>query len=758
MSELLEKVNYDFECADGPEAVWSVLRLHLEEAINRPFDMTLDLVTEDLDVDTSELLGGAIELGVSRGETRRAFYGIISEVEFLDVFGSELVVRIRVVPAFALAMQSVNSRIYQEMSVVEVVSEVLDEVLGPYQRTFDTASISRGQVARDYCVQYRETDYDFVVRLLEEEGISFHFVHDENEGHEVLKFTDANDQFVDAANLDGTPMFPITKRPDAEPRESLQEFDWKLKLLSTESQRQDYTFDSPTEPIHSSLGGEPDARGRTRRVYRHMRRRYIDGDIDERNTDTIEAASMQRDSVRGKSCATGLSSGLLFEPERHAVADLEQKYVLLRVVHIGNAPEALRSTGGGAEGGTRYENHFLCVPESTPVRPAHNTRKPLVRGPQTGIVAGPSGEEIHTDEHGRIMVQFHWQEDPTYDDTSSCWIRVAQSWAGPGWGAQFIPRIGMEVVVNFLEGNPDRPLVTGCVYNGDNSYPFALPDSKTQTGWKTNSSPGGGGFNELRFEDASGNEEIFVHAQKDWNSTVLNCRTTSVGADDTLSVGGNRTKTVEGDQEETVNSNKTITIKKDHTETIEGAKTQTVHKDISVTCLANETVSIIKNSDKTITGDHTLTIAKTSKTTVTLKSDEVVGAAKSVKVGGLYSEQVGASRSITAVGAMSFTAGLTAKLQSAKAMTVKAQAKMTTEAGDDMLIKTAKKLIVEAADDLGMAGGKKMTIEAKDQMTLKCGKASITMKKNGDIVIKGKKITTKGSGDVIIKGSKVQVN
>lgn len=758
MSELLDKVNYDFDCADGPDTQWLVLRMHLEEALNRPFDMTLDLVTDDLEVDTSELLGGAIELGISRGDARRSFFGIISEVEFLDIFGSELVVRIRVVPAFALAMQSVNSRIYQEMSVAEVVTEVLDEVLGPYGRSFNPGSISRGQVARDYCVQYRETDYDFVVRLLEEEGISFHFVQDENEGHEVLTFTDANDQFLDAANLDGTPLFPITKRPDAEPRESLQEFDWKLKLLSTESQRQDYTFDTPTEPIHSALGGEADARGRTRRIYKHMRRRYIDGDIEERNTDCIEAASMQHDSIRGKSCATGLSAALLFEPERHAVADLEQKYVLLRVVHIGNAPEALRSTGGGAEGGTRYENHFLCVPESTPVRPTAATPKPLVRGPQTGIVAGPSGEEIHTDEHGRIMVQFHWQEDAAYDDTSSCWIRVAQSWAGPGWGAQFIPRIGMEVVVNFLEGNPDRPLVTGCVYNGDNAFPFALPDSKTQTGWKTNSSPGGGGFNELRFEDASGNEEIFVHAQKDWNTTVLNCRTTTIGADDTLSVGGNRTKTVEGDQEETVNSNKTITIKKDHTETIEGAKTQTVHKDISVTCLANETVSIVKNSDKTITGDHTLTIAKTSKTNVTLKSDEIVGLAKSVKVGGLYSEQVGASRSITAVGAMSFTAGLTAKLQSAKAMTVKAQGKMTTEADDDMAIKSAKKIMMEAGDDFGIAGGKKMTVEAKDQMTLKCGKASITLKKNGDIIIKGKKIQVKGSGDVIVKGSKVKLN
>ena len=760
--EAIEKVEYDFLCDDGPDAQWRVYRLQFWEGINRLFELNLDLVTSDVNADTTKLLGGSSELVIRRGaQLERSVFGIVAEVEYLGVFGDELMMRVRVVPAAALAKQNMHTRMFQDMPVLDIVKEVLEGVLGPYNRTHDPGTAARGTEPRDYCVQYGESDFDFVARLLEEEGISYHFVHDPDVGHEVMKFTYANDDFEDTANVDGSPIFPIiVDRAELIAVESLRALGWKTSLLPTAALRQDFDFKTPMEPLFATPSGGADDRGRERRLYHHMRRRYITDDVDARTKDHFEAASMEKDILRGQSNATAFKPGMRFELERHGVADLERPYVLTRVMHVGYCADARLSTATGnfPDDTPRYENRFECVPSETPVRPLQQTRKPRVYGPETGIVAGPSGEEIHTDEFGRIKVQFHWEEEPTHDDTSSCWIPVAQSWAGPSWGAQFIPRIGMEVVVSFLEGNPDRPLVTGCVYNGDNAPPFALPDSKTQSGWRTNSSLGGGGSNEFRFEDAAGSEEVYLHAQKDWNNKVENNRSTTIGANDTLSVGGNRDKTVTKDQTETVKGNKTIDITKDHKETINGTKTETVVKDITLTGQANQKFTLTGNLTEKVSGKADRTIEKTKKEFVLLKCDEIVGAMKSVKVGGLYSEQVGASRSITAVGAMTFTAGLSGKFQCAKDITIKAQKKMGIDAGAEMTILSKKKMSITCDDNQVIVCKKKATINANEQLTIAVGQAKIVMKKNGDITVEGKKINVKGSGDVIIKGSSVKLN
>ncbi len=746
----LMKIAYDFMCDEGPSGDFHVYRMRLMEEINGCYDLDLDLVTDELTADTDQFIGAAIQLDIARGDHIRTVYGIVMAVDYIGRSEDNLFVNIRVVPALHLLGQQTHSRIFQEMSVLEILDEVLGAELGQYSRTLDKGAESRGSTPRDYCVQYRESDLDFCVRLMEEEGISYHFVHSEDAGHEVLTLTYENEDYTEVANVDGTAVIPIiVQRPETADLESIRNLDFLQTLTTTSQWRRDYDFITPLELLEDQSEGA-DAKGYDRRVYRHTDRRYISDDVADRNKDHLEAAQVRGKVGRGSGNAVDFTAGKVFELERHIRDDLETQFLITRVVHTGECPEEVLGTSGGGGGDQpRYRNSFQCIPLEVPMRPRQITPKPRIYGPETGIVSGPSGEEIHVDEHGRIKVQFHWEEETTYDDTSSCWIRVRQQWSGPGWGFQFIPRIGQEVLVEFLGGDPDRPLVTGTVYNGDNSYPYTMPDNKTQSGIKTDS-VSGDGSNELRFEDMSGSEEVYIHCQKDFTIATENDKNQTTGHDETLTIGNDRTKEVGNDQKETVKNDKSITVKGNHTESIT--------KDMSLTVTGNRTSTIVKNNDETITGAHTQTIAKTAKKTVMLKSDEIVGAMKSVKVGGLYSEQVGASRSITAVGAMSFTAGLSAKFQSAKSATMKAQKDLILDGGKDTIVKAAKKMKVESGDNMVIVCKKKATINASDQLTVHVGKAKIILKKNGDITIDGKKISVKGSGPIKIKGSKVDIN
>ena len=746
--EPIESVRYLFSSDDGPSAEFDVHRMHLVEALDTPFELMLELVTSDVEAATDEFLGAACTVEITRGERTRFVYGICDRVDYLGASDEQLLVNIRVVPAFALMAHEVRSRIFQDMSVLDIVAAVLGDGLGVYGRTSDPGGSSRGTAVRDYCVQYRESDFDFVARLLEEEGISYHFVHDDAKGHEVLTFAYENADYPDIANVDGSslvPIVPVTN--DLHDVESLVGLDWRRLTTSTATKHMDFDWKAPSAPLFSEATGE-DERGRIRRVYRHDQRRFIEDDGVDRATEHRDAMAVAGKVARGSGNVITFLPGSVFELERHQRADLEGKYVITRVEHRGSCPEVLHSNRDRpVDNRQRYMNTFSCVPMAATLRPLRQRPKPRAYGPETATVVG--SEEIHVDEHGRIKVQFHWEEDAKRDETSSCWVRVRQNWAGSGWGFQFIPRQGMEVVVEFLGGNPDRPLVNGCVYNGDNAYPYGMPGEKTKSAIKSHS-VGGDGFNEIRFEDASGSEEFFVHAQKDMNTVVLNNQTLDVGVD--------RTITIHANLKDAITKNKTIEVGGDHTETIEG------NMKLSVT--KNQSVTVTQDVSETISGKRTTAISKTAKLNVTLASDEFVGLKKSVKVGGLYSEQVGASRSITAVGAMSFTAGLSGKLQCARNIMVKAQKELQLVGDTDVGMKSGKKMAINAGDDFGIKGDKKGSIELTDEVVLKCGDASLTMKKDGTIVLKGKDVTVQGSGkiavkadgDVKVSGSKVSAN
>ncbi|MCA9708159.1 MAG: type VI secretion system tip protein VgrG, partial [Myxococcales bacterium] len=733
----LINVTYEFLCEDGPEASFHVARMRLMEDVNGCYELDLDLVTDERTADTDLLLGASCQLDIMRGEHVRSVYGIIHAVDYIGHSEDHLLVSVRVVPALQLLGLQTHSRIFQDMSVLEILGEILDAELGQYGRALDKGSEARGTAPRDYCVQYRESDLDFCVRLMEEEGISYHFVHGE-EGPEVLTLTYENGDFTELLNVDGTAIVPIiVQRPETADVESIRSFDYLQTLTTTALRRRDYDFLTPLEPLEDEQAGA-DAKGYTRRIYRHTDRRFVADDVAARDLDHLQAAQARGKVGRGSSNVTGLVPGKVFELERHARDDLETKFLVTQVIHSGECPEELMSTADGSGGGPRYRNSFQCIPLDVPLRPKQLTPKPRVYGAETGIVGGPSGEEIHVDEHGRIKVQFHWEEEATYDDTSSCWVRVRQQWSGPGWGFQFIPRVGQEVVVEFLGGDPDRPMVVGTVYNGDNAYPYPMPDEKTRSGIKTDS-VSGDGSNELRFEDMSGSEEVYIHCQKDFTIATENDKNQTTGHDETLAIGNDRTKEVGHDQSETVKNDKSITVVGNHTESI--------GKNMTLSVGDNRSVSIGKNHAESIEGSSSQSVAKSKSVSVGGSSSESVDKSKSVMVKGAFDTSCDDAMSTGVKLSTTFTSG--------KDFSIGTDKVFNLDAKEDVNGKSGKKMNLMAGDDLNIKTDKKATITAADELTIKVGSAKIVLKKSGDILINGAKIDVKGSGAVTVKGSSV---
>jgi len=387
-----------------------------------------------------------------------------------------------------------------------------------------------------------------------------------------------------------------------------------------------------------------------------------------------------------------------------------KEYVLTSVSHSASQPWL-----GDTE--TVYKNTFTCIPYDVPFRPPLVTPRSVIHGSQTAIVVGPSGEEIYTDKFGRVKVQFHWDREGNKDENTTCWIRVGQIWAGQGWGAVFIPRIGHEVIVSFLEGDPDRPIVTGSVYDSMNMPPYPLPAEKTKSTIKSNSSKGGGGFNELRIEDKKGSEEVYLHGEKDWNILIKNDKGQNVGHDETLSVGNNRTKAVGADQ--------AVSIGNNHTETIGANKSINVgaNKDEMVTINTTETIGVAK--ELTIGGAYQVSVGAAMNETVGAIKAEEIGANKSVIVGANSSEQIGGNKSV--------------------------------QVGKNISEQIAGKHDEQVTKEYSLKA-KKISLTAEDEFTIKTGSAEIIMKKNGDITIKGKKINVTGSGNITMKGKKILQN
>ncbi|MBK6536122.1 MAG: type VI secretion system tip protein VgrG [Deltaproteobacteria bacterium] len=611
---VLPEVSLDFAGADGQP--WQVAFARIREALSEPYECSLILTLPTPGAEPDGLLGGAAVVEIRRGLRSRKVQGLVRRVEDLGTTATHRYVRVVVVPALWTLSQRVDSRIFQDLPVSAIVRKVLQSA-GVYQG--DGAAVIPGSLdalpPRIYCVQHHESDLDFVLRLLQEEGIPFYFRHD-GEGGETLVLAEDAARWDEVAPMEGG-AFGVTDAASHVKRgESVQWFDLCAAIEPTSRTVRDYDFTRPRAML-SLTASHPGAKG-ARPVYDHPSRlnmhQYSAGSHTHEAHDGARQARIRHEAEhlatrtgRGLGNVTGFAPGSVFEASGHHRSDGDGRFLLTRVEHLvqawGDLPEdvrasehlsgALREAGvsgrEGRESARRYVNHFECIPAAVPFRPARVTPRPLVHGSQTAKVVGPPGEEIHVDFHGRIKVQFHWDRQGREDEHSSCWMRAAQNWAGPSWGFVFTPRIGMEVVVTFLDGDPDRPLVTGCAYNGENHVPYGLPGEKSKSVIKTRSTPGGNGYNELRFEDLADQEEVYLRAQKDLNEWVLHDQSTKVDNNQSLVVGKHRTKTVKANEKNTIEKNRTTQVNANDSLEVKDNLDITVHGSRGMTTQVDET-------------------------------------------------------------------------------------------------------------------------------------------------------------------------
>jgi type VI secretion system VgrG family protein len=475
---------------------------------------------------------------------------VVARVERHGVVDDLPVFRLRLVPGLWLLSLRSTSRIFQERSVPEIVGEVLDG-LGIAQQW----QVERAYPKRTYCVQYRESDLDFAMRLLAEEGIFYFFADPDGEGAEAPETVVFADSTAAYHTIPGDPKLRVRQTGALERDEHVTGFSVAEEVHSDATLLRAFDL---ARPLFDLKGEARSASAPALRVYEHDGD-PLEGRIDGEGARTaLEQLGARSVAGLGASNCQRLVPGRSFELVEHASDELDRRYV---VVHVEHEVHQVAGRRLHATGDETYKNTFRCVPDEVAYRPARRRRE-LQQVAETATVVGPPGEEIHVDELGRVKVQFHWDLEGRRDEKASCWLRVAQPWAGTGWGHQFIPRIGMEVLVTFLGGDVDRPAVTGAVFNAANPPPYPLPAQKTRSGIRTRSTPGGGGANELRFEDAASKEQIYLHAQRDLDELIENDHTRTVRRDETISIGRGSKVDIGGDQELSVQGNEVVTIQK----------------------------------------------------------------------------------------------------------------------------------------------------------------------------------------------------
>ncbi|MBN3114986.1 type VI secretion system tip protein VgrG [Pectobacterium brasiliense] len=552
-----------------PASTFAVVDFQLSEALNQPFALSLNLASALPGIDFGAVLDQPCELLVwYEGELKRRVSGIISAFAQGDTGFRRTRYQAEVRPALWRLGLRTNARIFQAQKPEVIIGTLLEES-GITDYAF---ALRHDHAPREYCVQYRESDLAFVTRLAAEEGL--YFFHEFEEGKHRVVFAD------DAGALSkGPELFFNLATQGLSEGDYVRRFRYAEAVSTAEVALKDYSFKTPAYGLlHSKVSGE----------LAHQRESYQHFDYPGRfkqdpsgkaftgyRLDALRANAM---TGSGESNAAMLMPGSSFTLTEHPNPTLNAVWQLVAITHSGQQPQALEEESGGEP--TTYSNSFEVISAKSTWR-ADLPYKPMVDGPQIATVVGPAGEEIYCDEYGRIKLQFPWDRYGSSDDQSSCWVRVSQGWAGGQYGLIAIPRIGHEVIVSFLEGDPDQPIVTGRTFHATNPSPYPLPANKTRTSLRT-STHKGAGFNELRFEDQAGQEEVFIHAQKDMNTVVLNNRSTTVTADHTESVGGNQAVSVVKDQSTEIQGQQSIAVTKNRNTVVDDNDSLQVKNNIAI--------------------------------------------------------------------------------------------------------------------------------------------------------------------------------
>jgi len=731
-----------------------VLRsLQGDESLSRLFTFDLDLVSENPSINYEDIVGQAVTLKLTLADSSLRYWnGFVSRFVQAGRDSNLAVYRATMVPWLWFLDQTTDCRIFQNKAAPDIIKQIFQE----YGYRDFALRLYGDFVKRDYCVQYRESDFNFVSRLMEEEGIFYFFEHEDGKhtlvlGNDPAAHKECPNQA--SARYEGT-------------AGGWQDDDVVLQWLQEQELRPgvytatDYNFETPSMSLLSSVNGK----GKWE-IYDYPGEYTKRADGDKLVRVRLQEQQMPQSVARGTSDCRAFGDGYKFKLTDHYRDDLNQEYVLTALHHAARHDVGY-SSGSSEASDPVYENSFECVPATTPIRPPRRTPVPVVQGCHTAVVVGPSGEEIFTDKYGRVKVQFHWDREGKKNENSSCWVRVSYPWAGKGWGGIQIPRIGQEVIVDFIEGDPDRPIITGRTYNAGQMPPWDLPGKMMVSGYKSNSTKGGGGYNELSFDDTKGTELIQVHGQYDMDTKiehderrhVVNNRTKNVDVDEASTIGNNRTEKVGNNEQITIGVNRTESVGANEKISIGSNRTETVGANESITVALTRTRNVGINEMVNVGGAQEITIGGLQALTVGLTRAKTVGASESVNIGTTQTINVGAAQTVNVGADQSTTiaAGQTISVGADLAETIAKNHSEST--GENRTASIGKN------DELKV--GKVLAIEAGDEIAIKTGSASILMKKDGTITIEGKDITIKGSGkivedasgDMVLKGSKILQN
>ena len=537
--------------------------LHGEERLSSVFHFTLEMLSADANLDPTAVVGQpvTVSLGLSDGTTRY-LNGVVGRFVQAGSEGPWTTYYAEMYPWLWLLTMTADCRIFQNQTVPQILETVFTDLGFTAYRNALTATYA----AREYCVQYNESAFAFVSRLMEDEGIFYFFEHTDT-AHTLVLADDVS-AFAPCAGL---PQGQARLASAALGRDddAITACTLEHQVTSTQYSMDDFNFTTPATDLLVNAGQTSS----TRKLYEYPGGFGKTADGETRAGRRLQVHEFPGSLFCGESYCRAFSAGATFQLTNHARADANQTYALYRVVHSMTQQS--------------YANTFEAFLSTVPFRPARVTPRPVVAGMQTALVVGKSGEEIWTDQYGRVIVQFHWDQRGQRNENSSCWLRVAQGWAGKQWGSMFIPRIDQEVLVSFLEGDPDRPIITGVVYNAQQTVPYALPTEQTKSTIKSNSSKGGGGSNEIRFEDKKDAEELFIHAQKDMTTRVEHVLMEAVKSSrQAFVMAGDATLDEQVQEALTVEGSRKVTIKgadKAETHTNEGTFSHTVAKTFELT-------------------------------------------------------------------------------------------------------------------------------------------------------------------------------
>jgi len=724
------------------------------EGLSQPFLFEVEASSSRSDIQADDLLGQLVTVNlrrVGKEASPRHWNGRVVRMQYVNTDpAGESRYRLTLRPWFWQLTLSADCRIFQDKTVPQIVTEVF----GAYASADFDSTLSETYPRREYVVQYRETDFQFVSRLLEREGIYYFFRHEK--ARHTLVLADSASAYEDLAPCGAVPYAAKDRSAEA-PSEVVRRWSTDAQVESGAYAHTDYNFTRALASLYASQASWDHLANPELRIYDHPGGFTTFAEAD--SSISLRVEQVRREALRasGETNARGLTVGATVELVDHPREDQNRAYV------VTSARFQLRGSAGRSladDSSEIFSASFVALDKRTLFRPPFSRPPLTARGPQTAMVVGPEGREIWTDEHGRVKIQFHWDRLGQRDERSSCWIRVAQAWAGSRFGAQFVPRIGQEVIVDFLDGDPDRPIITGSVYNSSNVPPFKLPENQTQSGFRTRSTPSGNtsNGNEIRFEDLRGNEDLFIQAERTQTTLIKLDQTVSIGGSRSLSVaagesvivglarsthvGGVDATVVAGDSSQTIGGSSSCVVGGQRHDSIGGGFALDVGKDWVAHTVGTARFDMGDSFRVAVIGDETHTTGGNLEVRVGDTASHVFAADSKTVVGHPDRE---ADRSTFVYGAES--------MHATKAIIVESETSILLKCGDTKVTITPNGVTIE---------GDTLTFSAKSKLAASGPSSALTLDAN--VVATGSKLTASSSGasltlasDAKLVGSKVQL-